>query len=237
MIDRPELIAIEPALTVPEALIFIDSSLSLPGSRPLRNAVWWSVLRQVGWCGSLYYLAWDGSPYSLLEYLAQMGPDAIGYWQRYKSRAKRVGKSHLPLLIADLPETRVSLLSLSLGARVAYYAMQDWRKTSACLNNAIFLAGAVLRGSSKDWDGAAQPLSGRLINAYNLDDWVLKRFCQMVNWNRSPCGTKPIKATHDTIYNVNATPLMAMAKHDPLYYQPVLQALVERDIWRLQTLS
>ncbi|NJL00463.1 MAG: DUF726 domain-containing protein [Spirulinaceae cyanobacterium SM2_1_0] len=231
--DRPELLLIEPPLSVPEALIFIDSSLSCQLHYPIHSSAWWSVLRQVGWRGSIYYLAWDRSPYSLLEYLAQMGPESIGYWQRYKSRAKRVGKSRLPLLISDLPEQKFSLFSLSLGARVAYYTMQDWLKTSACLNNALFLAGAVLRGSSKDWEGAARSLQGRLINVYNVEDWVLKRFCQMLDWERSPCGIKPIKLTHDHIYNVNATPLMKTAKHEPAYYLPVLQTLVEREIWKL----
>ncbi len=231
--DRPKLLLIEPPLTVSEALIFIDSSLSMRPEASPAHSPWWPLLRQVGWGGSIYYLAWDTSPSSLLEYLAQMGTDSVGYWQRYKSRAKRIGKSHLPLLIAELPEERVSLFSLSLGARVAYYAMQDWLKTSAELNNALFFAGAVLRGSGKNWDGAAKYLHGRLINVYNLDDWVLNRFCQMLAWERSPCGIKPIKATRDNIYNVNATPLMATAKHEPLYYQPVLQALIERDIWQI----
>jgi len=231
--DRPELLPIEPPLSRPEALIFIDSALSAQPNPAVARAAWWAALRQVGWRGSIYYLNWDTSPGSLLEYLAQMGNDSIGYWQRYKSRAKRIGKSHLPLLIAELPETSVSLFSLSLGARVAYYAMLDWRKTSVQLNNALFLAGAVLRGSGKDWDGAAQHLHSRLINVYNLDDWVLKRFCQMLDWERSPCGIKPIKAASDNIYNVNATPLMAMAKHAAAYYQPVLHDLVARGVWRL----
>jgi Protein of unknown function (DUF726) len=232
--DRPYLMLIEPSLGTPEALIFIDGYLS-ERANPLKdNHQWWEAIRQVGWKGSIYYLYWEASTLKTsLEAFAQLEAEAIGKWQRYKSLAKRVGKSFLPKLACDLEEESVSLIGFSSGAYVAYYAMHDWFKASIELKDVILLAATIRRDRSKDWGKAAFRLSGNLINVYNSEDLVLKRFCQILEWDRSPCGIKPISEEHSQIINVNATDLMHTAEHCCINYLPVLKEIVEQKFWQI----
>ncbi|MDY7013400.1 MAG: DUF726 domain-containing protein [Cyanobacteriota bacterium] len=232
--DRPYLVPIEPSLGVPEALIFIDGYISERTNKYEDNSQWWEVIRQVGWKGSIYYLYWDTSAAKIsLESFARLGVEALAKWQKYKSLAKRIGKSYLPKLTWELTEESVSLIGVSLGAYVAYYAMRDWFKASVELKNAILLAAAIRRDSGLEWGKAASHLSGKLIDVYNSEDLILKRFCQILEWERSPCGIKPILEEHPQIINVNATRIVPTAEHSSINYLPVLKDIIAQQFWEI----
>jgi hypothetical protein len=230
--EKPYLIPIEPSLGNPEALIFIDGSLSERLDNPEDNHQWWQVLRQAGWRGSIYTLWWDRSNFnSSLESLAQLETDAIAQWHKHKNYVRRVGKSYLPKLISENALESVSLLGFSVGARVAYYTMRDWSEAQIHLNNVLLLGGTIRRDAVRKWAAAASRLEGKLINIYNCEDLVLTRFCQILEWDRSPCGIKPISEEHEKIINFDAIPLMKTAKYSPKNYLPVLDELVKKGYW------
>lgn len=225
---------IEPSLGSPEALIFIDGYLSERNDPTEGNSQWWEVIRQVGWKGSIYYLWWEGASSKMsLESFAQLEVGAIAHWQKYKSLAKRVGKSFLPKLACDLEEESVSFFGFSLGSYVAYYAMHDWYKASIELKNVILLAATIRRDRTKEWGKSASRISGKLIDIYNCEDLILKRFCQILDWDRSPCGIKPICEEHPQIINFNATDWMLTAEHSSRNYLPVLKEIIEQKLWEI----
>lgn len=230
--EKPYLIPIEPSLGNPESLIFIDGSLSERIENPEDNCQWWQVIRQAGWQGAIYGLWWDRSNFSpSLEHLAQLETDAIAYWHKHKHYVRRVGKSYLPKLISEHALTSVSLMGFSVGARIAYYTMRDWSEAQICLNNVLLLGGTIRRDIVRNWGTAASRLEGKLINIYNCEDLVLTRFCQILEWDRSPCGIKPISEEHEKIVNFDATPLMQTAKYSPPNYLLVLQELIQQGYW------
>ncbi|MGK7927595.1 MAG: DUF726 domain-containing protein [Spirulina sp.] len=230
--EKPYLIAIESSLGNPESLIFIDGSLSERIDNPADNYQWWQVLRQAGWRGSIYALGWDRSNFSpSWESLGQLETDAIASWHKHKNYIRRVGKSYLPKLISEHNLASVSLLGFSVGARVAYYTMRDWSEAQIHLNNVLLLGGTIRRDSMRNWADAASRLEGKLINIYNGEDLVLTRFCQILEWERSPCGIKPIKEEHEKIINFDATPFMKTATYSATNYLPVLQELIDREYW------
>ncbi|MDB9313098.1 DUF726 domain-containing protein [Spirulina sp. CS-785/01] len=230
--ERPYLIPIEPSLGAPEALIVVQGSLSQKTPFPEQQDQWWWAIRTLGWQGSIYQLWWDQSRFHLsLESLAQMGIEGIVHWHRYKNYLRRVGKHWLPQLVSELSLSGVSLLGFSLGVRIVYYAMRDWPDHMQPLNSGVLLAGTVRR--DRDWSVAISQLTGKLINVYNSEDLILHRFCQMLEWERSPCGLKPILEDHPQLVNFNATALMQTAEYSPLNYLPVLQEMIKQEWWKI----
>lgn len=232
--ERPYLVPIEPSLSSPEALIFMDGYCSERLYRQDNRSQWREAIRQVGWQGSIYYLWWDASDSEMsLESFAESGMGGISHWQKHKSFAKRVGKSFLPKLTCELEEESVSFLGFGLGAYIAYYAMHDWYKACLELQNVILLAATIRRDRSKEWGKSASRISGKLINVYNCEDLILQRFCQILDWDCSPCGIKPISEEHAQIVNFNATDLMLTAKHSRQNFMLVLKEIVAQQLWAL----
>ncbi|WP_017303100.1 DUF726 domain-containing protein [Spirulina subsalsa] len=227
--DKPYLINIEPSLGQAEALIFVDGYLSDRGDTLAENYQWWTILRQAGWQGSIYYLWWDVAQFSpSLELLSQLGSEALPYWQRHRSYVKRIGKSFLPKLIAqEIPVPVVSLMGCSLGSRIAYYAMREWFEAKPILKDVILLGGMIQRDRTKNWSYAASNLNGTLFNVYNGEDLLLMRFSQILGWERSPCGIKPIREVHPQILNIDAAPLMKTASYSPKNYLSVLSQILK----------
>ncbi|NEO27267.1 MAG: DUF726 domain-containing protein [Kamptonema sp. SIO4C4] len=230
--ERPYLIPIEPSLGAPEALIIVQEPLSQRITFPEQQDQWWWAIRTLGWHGSIYQLWWDQSRFDLsLESLAPMGVEGMVHWHRYKNYLRRMGKHWLPQLVSELSLPAVSLFGFSLGVRVVYYAMRDWPETAPPLNQGVLLAGTVRR--DRDWWAAVSHLTGTLINIYNSEDLILNRFCQMLEWERSPCGLKPIIDDSPQLINFNATPLMQTAEYSALNYLPVLQEMIKQGWWKI----
>lgn len=231
---RPYLVPIEPSLSSPEALILMDGYCSERLYRLNDRNQWSEAMRQVGWRGSIYYLWWDASDCEIsLESFAELGIGGIAHWQKHKSFAKRVGKSFLPKLTCDLEEESVSFLGFGLGAYIAYYAMHDWYKACLELQNVILLAAIIRRDRTKAWGKAASRISGNFINVYNSEDLILKRFCQILDWNCSPCGIKPIIEEHPNIVNFNAKHWMLTAEHSCDNFMPVLKEIITQNLWTI----
>ncbi len=180
------------------------------------SEAWRSLIRDLGWRGAIYQLQWDEGLNITLGTLAQQEPDAaIAHWNRCRNQFKRIGKSFLPKLIWELNVATVSLWSIAHGTQVAYYTLRDWAEADIQLLDAVLLAGTVRRDRGKDWGRVAHNLQGTLFNLYNAEDLMLKRFSQLLDWKRSPCGIKPIREEGDRILNIDATPHMTTANYTP----------------------
>lgn len=68
----------------------------------------------------------------------------------------------------------ITLIGFSLGARVIFYALLELAKHKAYgIVQDVFLLGATLTMPSRTWCEARSVVSGRFVNAFARNDWVL----------------------------------------------------------------
>lgn len=68
----------------------------------------------------------------------------------------------------------ITLIGFSLGARVIFYALLELARQKAYgVVQDVFLLGATLTASTKSWLETRSVVSGRYVNAYAKNDWVL----------------------------------------------------------------
>lgn len=202
-----------------KALVFIDGWLS---ANKERCDDLLSVLNDIGWQHSIYQFWWDASSFE---------SGLLTNYHKCKSRAKYAGRNDLQRLIeSQIREQNIYIVAHSLGVRVAYEGMINWRANYHKLEDVILLTGAVRRDSSKDWGCAVNRIEGNLINIYNEDDPILKKFFKLAEAG-NPCGRKRIKEYHSRIRNEDATYFLGKSHNlsRPLSY---LKELVKKGIWQ-----
>lgn len=203
--DEPKLGLLKRPIGSTKAIVFVHGSYCQDwGNKDKDCYKLLTPLQEAGWRDAVYHLWWDSSSFltSSIDWI-NLNPLK---WVELKDRARKVGKKHFSDLIkSKVQEREVSIIAYSLGVRVTYYALKEWSAYGHTLKDAIFLAGAIPRDSSKDWGYAASKLRGTLFNIYNNDDQVLGRIVQTLQGGTSPCGLKPIKAKHSKILNLDAT--------------------------------
>lgn len=96
-------------------------------------------------------------------------------WSNALDRAKAAG-----LVLADVLIQRhlgvrpITLIGFSLGARVIFYALLELAKRKALgIVQDVFILGATLTASRQNWLSVRSAVSGRFVNAYARNDWVL----------------------------------------------------------------
>ncbi|KAM6498952.1 Protein of unknown function (DUF726) domain containing protein [Amanita muscaria] len=96
-------------------------------------------------------------------------------WNNALDRAKKAG-----LVLADVLIQRhlgvrpVTLIGFSLGSRVIFYALLELAKKKAFgVVQDVFLLGTTLSASTTTWCDARSIVSGRFVNCYARNDWVL----------------------------------------------------------------
>lgn len=132
-------------------------------------------------------------------------------WHGAQMNARKAG-----LLLADAirktPDTRYSIIGHSLGARVAFYALQSLADTAEPdafprVENAIFLGAAQGRRNHLKWEKAAAACNGKLINCYSGRDTVLRWMYQGINIGMSrPAG---LGTAPSPIVNLDCSDLVA----------------------------
>lgn len=90
-------------------------------------------------------------------------------------RAKAAGSVLADVLIQrNLGVRPITLIGFSLGARVIFYALVELaRKKAYGIVQDVFLLGGTLTASTKTWLEVRSVVSGRFVNAYAKNDWVL----------------------------------------------------------------
>ncbi|KAJ7053879.1 hypothetical protein C8F01DRAFT_1374794 [Mycena amicta] len=96
-------------------------------------------------------------------------------WSNALDRAKAAGSVLAQVLIQrHLGVRPITLIGFSLGARVIFYALIELAKQKAYgIVQDVFLMGATLSVSAHMWCDTRSVVSGRFVNAYARNDWVL----------------------------------------------------------------
>ncbi|KAL8097301.1 hypothetical protein AgCh_030438 [Apium graveolens] len=86
-------------------------------------------------------------------------------------------KSRRPLLLKSgmITSRPVTLIGFSLGARVIFKCLETLAKADcdAQLVERVFLLGSPLSIKGENWEVAMKVMSGRFLNAYSTNDWML----------------------------------------------------------------
>lgn len=87
------------------------------------------------------------------------------------------------------------LIGFSLGARVIFYALLELAKRRAYgIVQDVILLGATLTASTSTWCEARSVVSGRFINGYARNDWVLNYLFRATSCGISTvAGLRPIQ--------------------------------------------
>lgn len=96
-------------------------------------------------------------------------------WNNALDRAKAAGSVLADVLIQrHLGVRPMTLIGYSLGARVIFYALVELAKQKAYgIVQDVFILGTTVTASSKTWCETRSIVSGRYVNAFARNDWVL----------------------------------------------------------------
>ncbi|PBK59345.1 DUF726-domain-containing protein [Armillaria solidipes] len=96
-------------------------------------------------------------------------------WNNALDRAKAAGSVLADVLIQrHLGVRPMTLIGYSLGARVIFYALVELAKQKAYgIVQDVFILGTTVTASSKTWCETRSVVSGRYVNAFARNDWVL----------------------------------------------------------------
>lgn len=98
-------------------------------------------------------------------------------WGIALDKAKKVGRLLADVLLSQVQENRpVRLVGFSLGARVIFYCLLELStrgQHAYGIVEEVVLAGAPVCATAKQWAAVASVVSGRCVNAYLNQDWVL----------------------------------------------------------------
>ncbi|KAF8899424.1 hypothetical protein BD779DRAFT_1795853 [Infundibulicybe gibba] len=96
-------------------------------------------------------------------------------WNNALDRAKAAGRVLADVLMQrHLGVRPITLIGFSLGARVIFYALLEIAKHKAFgIVQDVFLLGATLTVPSRIWCEARSIVSGRFVNGFARNDWVL----------------------------------------------------------------
>ncbi|KAG6812431.1 hypothetical protein H0H92_002897 [Tricholoma furcatifolium] len=116
-------------------------------------------------------------------------------WSNALDRARAAGRVLADVLIhRHLGVRPITLIGFSLGARVIFYALLELAKHKAFgVVQDVFLLGATVTASTKAWFEVRSVVSGRFVNAYCRNDWVLNYLFRASNGGiGTVAGLRPV---------------------------------------------
>lgn len=96
-------------------------------------------------------------------------------WNNALDRARAAGSVLADVLMQrQLGVRPITLIGFSLGSRVIFYALLELAKHKAFgIVQDVIILGTTLTASTKTWCEARSVVSGRFINGFARNDWVL----------------------------------------------------------------
>ncbi|ORY79265.1 hypothetical protein BCR35DRAFT_279395 [Leucosporidium creatinivorum] len=131
-------------------------------------------------------------------------------WSNALDRARQAGVVLADILINRRLGVRpVSLVGFSLGARVIFYALVELAKANAFgVVQEVYLFGATVTASKKVWRQVRGVVSGRFVNAFAMNDWVLGYLFRATSGGlQTVAGLRPIDHVPD-LENVDITSIL-----------------------------
>ncbi|KAI1136767.1 DUF726-domain-containing protein [Hypoxylon sp. FL0543] len=158
-------------------------------------------------------------------------------WSIANQRAQKAGEVLADALINKAQGERpVTLVGYSLGAKVIYVCLQQLaeRKAFGLIENAIML-GAPTPSSSADWRRIRSIVTGRVVNAYSTNDYILAFLYRSSSIQFGVAGLSPVLNVKG-IENVDVGDLV---KGHTLYRHataPILERIgfEDIDLWELR---
>ncbi|KAH0837780.1 hypothetical protein J3R83DRAFT_5959 [Lanmaoa asiatica] len=132
-------------------------------------------------------------------------------WNNALDRARAAGSVLAQILLQrHLGVRPITLIGFSLGARVIFYALLELAKAKAFgIVQDVFILGATLTVSQSTWCNARSAVSGRFVNAYAKNDWVLNYLFRATSGGLSSvAGLRPIEGIPG-LENVDVTDKIA----------------------------
>lgn len=145
----------------------------------------------------------------------------------------------------------ISLIGFSLGARMIFYAMLELAKHKAFgIVQDVFLMGATVTASKDTWHEVRSVISGRFVNAYARNDWVLNYLFRAASGGvNTVAGLRPVDDIPG-LENIDVTDKIAGHMSYRIYMPVILRQLgfpvtadyfdepeVSRDVLSHQTLT
>ncbi|MED6181364.1 hypothetical protein PIB30_118547 [Stylosanthes scabra] len=147
-------------------------------------------------------LAWPATLLAATDFIDSTWTIAI-------DRSDKAGKLLAEVLLGGLQGNRpVTLVGYSLGARVIYKCLECLAETesSAELIERVVLLGAPIPIKDENWEAAREMVSGRFVNAYSRNDWMLGVAFRASLLSQGLAGIQPVDIPG--IQNVDVTDLI-----------------------------
>ena len=126
-------------------------------------------------------------------------------------RSAEVGKYLADILLSRQQGQRpVSLIGFSLGARVIFFCLEEMvsRKDSEGIIENVVLLGAPVSASTDRWAKILPIISGKIINGYCRDDWLLKFMYRTSTATMRIAGLQAIPVENKKLENKDLTHLV-----------------------------
>jgi pimeloyl-ACP methyl ester carboxylesterase len=128
-------------------------------------------------------------------------------WSNALDRSKAAGGVLADVLIQrHLGVRPITLIGFSLGSRVIFYALLELAKQKAFgIVQDVFILGTTVTASTRTWIEARSVVSGRFVNAYCRNDWVLNYLFRATSGGlNTVAGLRPISGVPG-LENVDVT--------------------------------
>lgn len=156
--------------------IMTQEILSQVGLTLLQATAMTALMTALQWPISKLMISIAGhSPQSSYLVLTKLGYLIDNPWSNALDRAKAAGRVLADVLVQrHLGVRPMTLIGFSLGARVIFYALLELSRQKAYgIVQDVILLGATLTASQSTWCETRSVVSGRYVNGFAKNDWVL----------------------------------------------------------------
>ncbi|KNC99865.1 uncharacterized protein SPPG_05238 [Spizellomyces punctatus DAOM BR117] len=127
--------------------------------------------------------------------LLQVGKLIDNPWSNAMDLAKKTGAVLADVLIEKVQGERpVTLIGYSLGARTIFYCLVELSRRNAYgIVEHAYMFGLPAPGSRDYWRSIRRVVSGRIVNGYSTNDWLLAFLYRTTNIKYMVPGLSPVK--------------------------------------------
>ena len=126
-------------------------------------------------------------------------------------RSQEVGKYLADILISRQQGQRpVSLIGYSLGARVIFFCLEEManRKDADGIIEDVILLGGPIAAAPERWSKILPIISGRVVNGYCEDDWLLKFLYRTSTATLRIAGLQEVQVKNKKLENYNLSEIV-----------------------------
>ena len=190
--------------------ILTSEVLSQVGQTVLQTTVMATLMTALQWPISRLYSKSQfstGCIYTTRLVLTKLGYLIDNPWSNALDRAKAAGGVLAEVLIQrHLGVRPVTLIGFSLGSRVIFYALLELARRKAFgIVQDVIIMGTTVTAPTKTWIEVRTAISGRFVNAYAKNDWLLNYLFRATSGGLNTiAGLRPVEGVPG-LENVDVT--------------------------------